>query len=184
LGATDPSPCNAAWRALTDDVQELQAKCAMLDDLVQELEAAYVANKQLRSKVMDLETQLRSLDDMILGLLFKTHATKLLQALVLKHDVNKIKGQILSLALQSNDPNAFLKSVVDGEQGSDEMEGNATITELGSLHQPTTMDAESLQCELCDSQPLKDACNNILLHLFGAVKILKPEQTLYPHGLT
>ncbi|KAG8732726.1 hypothetical protein FRC11_011329 [Ceratobasidium sp. 423] len=185
LGATDLSPCNAARRALADDVRELRTKCVMLDNSVQELKAAYASNKQLRSKVVDLETQLRSLDDTILGLLeFKTHAIKLLQALVLKHDVDEIKGQILSLALQSKDPNVFLKSIVDGEQGSDEMEGNAAIMELGSSHQPTAMDAESLQCELCDSRLLKDACNNVLLHLFGAVRILKQEQTLYLHGLT
>ncbi|KAG8738008.1 hypothetical protein FRC11_001680, partial [Ceratobasidium sp. 423] len=59
LGTTDPSPRNAARRALADDVQELRAKCAMLDNSVQELEVAYATNKQLRSKVVDLETQLR-----------------------------------------------------------------------------------------------------------------------------
>ncbi|KAG8754736.1 hypothetical protein FRC11_006489 [Ceratobasidium sp. 423] len=124
----------------------------MLDNLVRDLKVAYVAIKQLCSKVMDSETQLRSIDDMTQGLPeFKTHTTKLLQALVSKHDVNEIKGQILSLVLQSNDPNAFLKSIVDGEQGSDEMEGNATSMEPGSLHQPTATDVESLQHELCDS---------------------------------
>ncbi|KAG8709926.1 hypothetical protein FRC11_005038, partial [Ceratobasidium sp. 423] len=159
-GTTDPSPRNTARRATADEVRGLRAKCATLANSVRELEESFSTNKQLRSKVAQLETELGDLKDALQGLLeFKTRATKLLQVLVSKHDVDELKNQILWLAVLSKDPNTFLKSVVDGGQ------------DLGSL-----------QLQLRDSRQMKDVCNDALMHLYGAIKELKPELTLYPHG--
>ncbi|GAB1518592.1 hypothetical protein RhiTH_001655 [Rhizoctonia solani] len=184
-GTTNPSPHAAARRATADDIQELQTKYTLLESSVQDLEEAYAANRQLRSKVVHLEAQLSTLGDTVQSLLeFKSRATKLLQVLVSNHGVDELKAQVLSLALQSNDPNTFLKSVVDGENPLDETDrngGNALLP-LGSTHTDTEMNPEQLQLQLRDCQPMKTVCTKVLLHLFGAIKELKPELILYPHG--
>ncbi|KDN49281.1 hypothetical protein RSAG8_01983, partial [Rhizoctonia solani AG-8 WAC10335] len=114
----------------------------------------------------------------------------------------------MSLALLSNDPNIFLKSVVDEEQHSGENGGSGGEAGLGETDTSNLAagdteqvqlklrdsetdtsnlaagDTEQVQLKLRDSQKMKDACNKSLLHLFGAVKELKPEHSLYPHGLT
>ncbi|KAF8673861.1 hypothetical protein RHS04_07583 [Rhizoctonia solani] len=186
-GTTNPSPHAAARRATADDIQELRTKYTLLESSVQDLEEAYAANRQLRSKVVHLEAQLSTLGDTVQSLLeFKSQATKLLQVLVSNHGVDKLKAQVLSLALQSNNPNTFLKSVVDGENPSDETNGDGgnTLLPLGSTHADTKMNSEQLQLQLQDCQPMKTVCTKVLLHLFGAIKELKPELILYPHGLT
>ncbi|GAB1523797.1 hypothetical protein RhiTH_006947 [Rhizoctonia solani] len=186
-GTTNPSPHAAARRATADDIQELRTKYTLLESLVQDLEEAYAANRQLRSKVVHLEAQLSTLGDTVQSLLeFKSQATRLLQVLVSNHGVDELKAQVLSLALQSNNPNTFLKSVVDGENPSDETDGNGgnTLLPLGSTHADTKMNSEQLQLQLRDCQPMKTVCTKVLLHLFGAIKELKPELILYPHGLT
>ncbi|CUA69543.1 hypothetical protein RSOLAG22IIIB_08551 [Rhizoctonia solani] len=185
-GTVDPSPRNAARRALADEVQELRTRCTDLESSVEEFDRVVSTNKNLRSKLNEMEHQLGELKDIVHGLLdFKTRATKLLQVLVSNRNVDELKHQLLSLALQSNDPNAFLKSVVDGEQDATGGDGEDAGNSGGApgLHLGAT-DAEALQLQLRDSQQMKDVCNNALLHLFGAVKELKPEHNLYPHGLT
>ena len=119
--------------------------------LVQDLKEAYAANRQLCSKVVHLEAQLSTLGDTVQSLLeFKSKATKLPQVLVSNHGVDELKAQVLSLALQSNNPNMFLKSVVDGENPSDETNRNRgnTLLLLGSMHTDTKMNSEQLQLQL------------------------------------
>ncbi|KAG8726162.1 hypothetical protein FRC11_000703, partial [Ceratobasidium sp. 423] len=149
------------------------------------LEEAFSMNKQLHARVVHLETELGDIRDVLQGLLeFKIQATKLLQVLVLKHDIDELKNQVLSLALLSDDPNAFLKSVVDGEQESNQASGNGENMGTETTYLANVTDVEKLQSQLRDSKQMKDACNDALLHLFRAVKELKPEHTLYPHGIT
>ncbi|KAF8747813.1 hypothetical protein RHS01_04600 [Rhizoctonia solani] len=160
-GTTNPLPHAAARRATADDIQELRTKYTLLESSVQDLEEAYAANGQLCSKVVHLEAQLSTLGDTVQSLLeFKSQATKLLQVLVSNHGVDQLKAQVLSLALQSNDPNTFLKSVVDGENPLDETNGNGgnTLLPLGSTHTDTKMNPEQLQLQLQDYQPMKVNC--------------------------
>ncbi|KAF8747918.1 hypothetical protein RHS01_11179 [Rhizoctonia solani] len=162
-GTTNPSPHAAARRATADNIQELRTKYTLLESLVQDLKEAYAANRQLRSKVVHLEAQLSTLGDTVQSLLeFKSQATRLLQVLVSNHGVDELKAQVLSLALQSNDPNTFLKSVVDGENPSDETDGNGGNTLL----------------------PLGNCLHKGVIAPVWAIKELKPELILYPHGLT
>ncbi|GAB1523904.1 hypothetical protein RhiTH_007055 [Rhizoctonia solani] len=157
-GTTNPLPHAAARRATADDIQELRTKYTLLESLVQDLEEAYAANRQLRSKVVHLEAQLSTLGDMVQSLLeFKSRATKLLQVLVSNHGVDELKAQVLSLALQSNNPSTFLKSVVDGENPLDETDRNGgnTLLPLGSTHTDTEMNPEQLWLQLRDCQPMK-----------------------------
>ncbi|KDN34752.1 hypothetical protein RSAG8_12161, partial [Rhizoctonia solani AG-8 WAC10335] len=116
---------------------------------------------------------------------FQTPATKLLQVLVSNHDVNELKDQIMSLALLSNDPNievGYRRRTTLRREWWEQGKASLGETDMSNL---AAGDTEQVQLKLQDSQKMKwDACNKSLLHLFGAVKELKPEHGLYLHGLT
>ncbi|KAF8757962.1 Reverse transcriptase (RNA-dependent DNA polymerase) [Rhizoctonia solani] len=140
-GTTNPSPHAAARRATADDIQELQTKYTLL-------RARFKISKKPTQQIGNFAPRIQIPSD------------KVATSPSANHGVDELKAQVLSLALQSNDPNTFLKSVVDGENPLDETDrngGNALLP-LGSTHTDTEMNPEQLQLQLRDCQPMKVNC--------------------------
>jgi chromosome segregation ATPase len=161
-GTANPSAHQQVRRAVVDEIKELKNNVSELQESIAKLEELDSSNKRLHTKVTRLESELKDIKSTHQNLLdFKTQATKLLTALVSSRGVDEVRNQILSSALASDDPNAYLKALVD----VDPEEGNGRTEAAQSANDgPRTAgqgvsmpqnEAEILQEELRDSQELK-----------------------------